>query len=121
MLLSQVLRVKTAAYNRDKTATYKLFPLVVADGNKLAFQYRFKNLVWMINRNTFVTDVLLIPIESCDMVLGVQWLRTLGEISWNFQEMVMRFQVDGQQFCLKGVLEKKLQVIGGPIKDKKRV
>ncbi|CAO2840780.1 unnamed protein product [Amaranthus hypochondriacus] len=92
--------------------------VIVADGNKLACQYRCKNFVWMINGSTFVSDTLLIPIGSCDMVLGVQWLRTLGEISWNFREMIMKFKVKGKRLCLKGVPEKKLQVIEGTIKGK---
>ena len=92
--------------------------VTVADGNKLACQYRCKNFSWKINGTVFDTDVLLIPIGTCDMVLGMQWLRTLGEISWNFQETIMKFEIKGQNLCLKGVSEKRLQVIEKPMEGK---
>ena len=58
--------------------------VTIADRNKIACQYKCKNFTWLINGTVFRTDALLIPIGSCDMVLGIQWLRTFGEIYWNF-------------------------------------
>ena len=55
--------------------------MTIADGNKLACQYKCINFTWRVDGAIFVTDVLLIPIESCDMILGIQWLMTLGETS----------------------------------------
>nr|GEV07607.1 RNA-directed DNA polymerase, eukaryota [Tanacetum cinerariifolium] len=34
-------------------------------------------------------DVMLLPLRGCEMVLGIQWLSTLGTIEWNFKEPVM--------------------------------
>lgn len=77
--------------------------VTVADGNKIPCQYVCRNFVWQINGKFFTTDVLLIPIGSCDMVLGIQWLRKLGEIHWDFHNMIMKFEVEGQHVCLKGI------------------
>ena len=33
-----------------------------------------------MNKQDFKGEVLLILLGGCDMVLGIQWLRTLGEI-----------------------------------------
>lgn len=85
--------------------------ITMADGNKLACQYKSRNFTWRINGAIFITDVLLISIGSCDMVLGIQWLRILGDISWNFQDMTMQFRIKEQHFCLKGVADEKLQVV----------
>ena len=41
-----------------------------------------KNFVWFINGVQFLNGVLLIQIGSCDMVLGIQWLKQLGEVNW---------------------------------------
>nr|GEX09355.1 hypothetical protein [Tanacetum cinerariifolium] len=30
-------------------------------------------------------------VRGCEMVLGIQWFSTLGNIKWNFQELVMKF------------------------------
>ena len=37
-----------------------------------------------------------------DVVLGVQWLQSLGTIAFNFQERFMKFSVEGKE--VEGVL-----------------
>ena len=36
------------------------------------------------------------------MVLGVQWLKTLGEIKWDFKKLRMEFEVHGKKHVLRG-------------------
>ena len=62
-----------------------------------------KNFFWSMNGKQFVNDFLLIQIGSYDMVLGIQWLKQLGEVPGDFHNMVLRFEVEGQSICLKGV------------------
>ena len=38
-----------------------------------------------------------------DVVLGVQCLQSLGTISFNFQELFMKFFWEGNEFELRGV------------------
>ncbi|GJV63482.1 putative mitochondrial protein [Tanacetum coccineum] len=37
----------------------------------------------------FTTSVMLLPLGGCEMVLGMQWLSTLGDINCNFQDLRM--------------------------------
>ena len=37
------------------------------------------------------------------MVLGTQWLSTLGEISWDFQLLTMKFKHLGKKVFLQGL------------------
>ncbi|XP_076949459.1 uncharacterized protein LOC143622102 [Bidens hawaiensis] len=53
--------------------------------------------------NWFTTEVLLLPLESYDMILGVQWLLPLNDILWNFQKMTMKFELAGKSYELKGL------------------
>ncbi|GJR97539.1 putative mitochondrial protein [Tanacetum coccineum] len=86
------LDVFTAKKLRCKlTKTYPL-QVIVARGNKM-------------------TDVMLLPLGGCEMVLGIQWLSTLGNIQWNFHDLVMRFMHEGQTVCLIGTKHSELQWI----------
>ncbi|GJS99444.1 gypsy/ty3 retroelement polyprotein [Tanacetum coccineum] len=40
---------------------------------------------------TFTADVMLLLLGGYDMTLGIQWLSTLGDIKWNFQDLKMEF------------------------------
>ena len=37
------------------------------------------------------SPMISIPMGGVDVVLGVQWLQSLGTIPFNFQELVMNF------------------------------
>ncbi|XP_042027154.1 uncharacterized protein LOC121774327 [Salvia splendens] len=74
----------------------------VADGNRLECKSMCKGLQWSLRGTTFVTDVLLLPLRSCDMVLGIQWLETLGDIQWNFKTLTMDFTLNGMRHLLRG-------------------
>ena len=45
----------------------------VANGESLKCVAICKCLTWTLQGTKFVTDVLLLPLGSCDLVLGVQW------------------------------------------------
>ncbi|GKD23092.1 gypsy/ty3 retroelement polyprotein [Tanacetum coccineum] len=41
-------------------------------------------------------------IRGSEMVLGVQWLVTLGNVKWNFQQLTMEFKCEGRKMDLRG-------------------
>lgn len=41
---------------------------------------------------------------GCDMVLGVQWLQSLGTVNSNFKNLTMKFSVMGQIITLQGLI-----------------
>ena len=72
-----------------------LKPLVVtvADGKKVLISSVGQNFTWVIQHTTFTSDVMLIPLGCCDIVLGIEWLITLGDITWNFTKLSMEFMI----------------------------
>jgi hypothetical protein len=44
-----------------------------------------------------------IDMGGCDIVLGAEWLRTLGPILMDFKELTMQFQYEEQQYKFQGI------------------
>jgi hypothetical protein len=50
----------------------------------------------------FSTDLYILPLDGFNIVLGIQWLRTLGPILWDFDNLMM--WVDRVQWTGVGAL-----------------
>lgn len=44
-----------------------------------------------IGKDSFSVDYYVIPLDEFDVVLGVQWLATLGPILWDFSKLTLMF------------------------------
>lgn len=77
--------------------------VAVADGSKLAVSGRVSNLQWNFQHNSFIADFMVIPLGGCDMVLGVQWLEQWGPITWDFQQLTMKFKREDKYVLLHGL------------------
>ncbi|PRQ30153.1 putative nucleotidyltransferase, Ribonuclease H [Rosa chinensis] len=59
------------------------------------------------------TEVFVLPINGCEVLLGASWLRTLGDIIWNYEKMTMKFSVQGREFMLQGILDNDTALVSG--------
>ena len=50
------------------------------------------------------SPILSFKMGGVDVVLGVQWLQSLGTMSFNFQELFMKFVLKGKEVELRGIL-----------------
>ncbi|KAL1188159.1 hypothetical protein V5N11_003190 [Cardamine amara subsp. amara] len=75
----------------------------VAHGRTLKVSGLVKQFQWSVRHYTFQADFMIIPLGNCDMVLGIQWLKTLGRISWDFNTLDMSFTVGKQRIALQGI------------------
>ena len=48
-------------------------------------------------------DFNVLHLGGCEVILGTQWLSTLGVISWNFRLLTMEFLYLGKRVFLKGL------------------
>jgi hypothetical protein len=56
-----------------------------------------------IHDNIFLVDLFVMPLEGYDMVLGTQWLATLGPILCDFSGRSLTFKWHGKSVCWQGV------------------
>jgi hypothetical protein len=52
-----------------------------------------------------------IEMGGCDIVLGVEWLCTLGPILTDFKELTIQFQQEGQRYHIQGLTVGSLEII----------
>ena len=66
-----------------------------------------------LNMGEYFLDSPMITIQmgGVDLVLGVQWLQSLGTSTLNFQDFFMRFSSDGKEIELRGIQWKPSKVI----------
>ena len=55
--------------------------------------------------------MLSIPMGGADVILGFQWLQSLGTIAFNFQELFMKFSMKGKEVVLRGIAGKLGRII----------
>ncbi|GJU88044.1 reverse transcriptase [Tanacetum coccineum] len=46
-----------------------------------------------IQGQDYSCDAMLLHLGGCEMVVGIQWLSTLGDIMWNFKNLTMEFEL----------------------------
>jgi hypothetical protein len=49
------------------------------------------------------SPMIAIQMGVADVVLGVQWLQSLGTVALNFQDLFMIFYLDGKEIELRGI------------------
>lgn len=77
--------------------------VVVADGTTIDVVAKVEGFKWSYLNVEFEAEVMVIPLGCCDMVLGIQWLETLGSVIWDFKNLEMRFKMGHKQVVLKGI------------------
>ena len=78
------------------------FEVKVADGRILTCDSKCSKIKLILQGQELFVDFFLLPLEDYEVVLGIEWLSTLGDVSWNFSKLIMKFFINGRQVTLKG-------------------
>lgn len=78
--------------------------VVVANGKILQCNKKCTNLEWEMQGAMFQAEIYIIYLETYDLILGGEWLSTLGEIKWNINKLNMIFEICGTKIKLQGEL-----------------
>ena len=83
--------------------TSQILEVNVADGNIIKTLGVFHGVPVIIQGYKFVIDFNVLHLGGCAVVLGTQWLCTLGEIVWDFKLLTIRFCYLGKEVFLQGL------------------
>jgi len=84
---------------------------MVASGGTINFSGKCHNIKLSMGEYALNSPMISIPIHGADVVLGVQWLQSLGTIDFNFQERFMKFSSEGKGVELRGIIRKQGKII----------
>uniref|UniRef100_A0A2N9FC87 RNA-directed DNA polymerase n=1 Tax=Fagus sylvatica TaxID=28930 RepID=A0A2N9FC87_FAGSY len=92
--------------------TSKTFKVKVANGAVINTKGEIKGLLVEVQGHQFLIDFSLLDLGGSGVVLGTQWLRTLGVISWDFEQLKMGFTHQGKEVLLQGMQTGKSSIQG---------
>ena len=75
--------------------------VMVGDGNTLECDTQSLQVPISIQDHTFTLDLFHLPLCGADLVLGVQWLKLLGPITTDYQQLTMTFSHLGRNITLR--------------------
>ncbi|XP_015074567.1 uncharacterized protein LOC107018569 [Solanum pennellii] len=90
-------------------------PQLVAAANGNMRVDKMTTITWLLQGAECTADFLLLPLGCCGVVLGVQWLLTLGDIKMNFRNLTMEFWYKGRKHLLGGAGNQMLTVGAGKL------
>jgi hypothetical protein len=79
------------------------FQIMIANGGCMKCGGRCENVHLQIGDYHLKSHIFSIDMGVCDIVLGVEWLRNLGPILMDFQELTMKFDQEGHQYNFQGI------------------
>ncbi|KAK2970128.1 hypothetical protein RJ640_001605 [Escallonia rubra] len=79
-----------------------LMTIMVADGNRVTSDSMCQDFTWTLQDQTFSSDMMILPLGGCHCVLGLQWLKTLGQVQFDFKAMTMTITKVGKAITFQG-------------------
>jgi hypothetical protein len=79
------------------------FQIMIANGGSMKCGERCENVCLQIGDYHLKSHMFVIDMGWCDIVLGADWLRTLGPILMDFKELTMQFDQEGHQYNFQGI------------------
>jgi hypothetical protein len=79
------------------------FQIMISNGGSMKCGGCCENVHLQIGDYHLKYHMFSIEIGSCDIVLGADWLRTLGPIFMDFKELTIQFDQEGQEYKFQGI------------------
>jgi hypothetical protein len=84
---------------------------MIANGGSMKCGGHCENVRLQIGDYHLKSHMFAIEMDGCNIVLGVEWLRTLGPILMDFQNLTMQFDQGGHKYKFQGITAGSPEVI----------
>ncbi|KAH6796539.1 hypothetical protein C2S52_021093 [Perilla frutescens var. hirtella] len=79
------------------------FSVRLGDGSLVRTAGFCQDIPLVLADNTFPIACYVFPLRGIDIILGISWLATLGDVIANWRQLTMQFSVNGKGVLLRGV------------------
>jgi hypothetical protein len=69
---------------------------MIVDGGTINCSGKCNKINLTMGEYVMNSPMISIPMGGVDVVLGIQWLQSLGTMDFNFQELFMKFSLEGK-------------------------
>jgi hypothetical protein len=87
------------------------FQVMIANGGIINCSGKCNKINITMGEYVMNIPMISIPMGGVDVVLGIQWLQSLGTMDFNFQDFFMKFSLEGKEIKLRGITRKPSKVI----------
>jgi hypothetical protein len=94
------------------------FQIMIANGDSMKCGGCCENVRLQIGDYHLKYHMFSIDMGDCDIMLGADWLRTLGPILMDFKELTMQFDQAGQQYKFQGITTGSPEIISSHCMEK---
>jgi hypothetical protein len=84
---------------------------MISNGETINCSGKFHKINLTMEKYVMNSPMISIHMGGVDVVLGVQWLQSLETMAFNFQEIFMKFSLEGKEFELRGITGKPNKVV----------
>nr|CAD1831711.1 unnamed protein product [Ananas comosus var. bracteatus] len=79
--------------------------VTVAKGQKVLSKLQCPEFQWAMQGQDFQASLRVIRLEGSSIILGIDWLKTYGKVTFDFQQNSITMIKGGQTLVLKGISE----------------
>jgi hypothetical protein len=94
------------------------FQIMIANGGSMKCGGCYENVHLQIGGYHLKSHMFSINMGGCDIVLGADWLRTLGPILMDFKALTMQFDQEGHQYKFQSIIVSLPEVISSHCMEK---
>lgn len=56
-------------------------------------------------------ELLLLPLKGCQVILGAQWMKELGEVTLNLEKLQVKFTYNNKEYIWQWLQQEELKMI----------
>ena len=76
----------------------------VTNGDLMYNNHKCSNFKWVMQGVEFVANLRVLELGGCDIVLGVDWMKNVSPLTFDFKKLEVTVDLEGQKLTLMGSL-----------------